>query len=242
MRKQFLPVVILGLACLCAVACTKTVDRWSDKTADTITDTLITVPDSHIIGFNVQNTGDVNIQGAIDDSAKIITIYLPYFYQLQFLEANITLPAGATISPAADELIPVSDAAAFTYTVTGKSGAKTVYAVHRVVQQPYLYLYDLSSADNITVLNIQGPNPTIGLNGINIIPSYSITSLHLIDADNKEIYKFQEFQSDGNNTTKMVFTIANADKPLLQANTDYWLEMRSYSLTYRMQYPVHFLK
>ncbi|PUZ23879.1 hypothetical protein GA0116948_10847 [Chitinophaga costaii] len=238
-KQQWL---FLLLAVACLAACTKTVDKWSDKKADTVRDTLTTLSDSRIIAFKVRNTGEVNIQGAINDSARTITVYLPYFYQLQFLEVNVTLPEGASIFPTSDSLVPVFDTAKILYTVTGKSGSKTTYTVQPVIQQAYLQLNELSSATNTAVFNIAGAGAALGISGTNILPSYSVTSLYLIDKGGKEVYKFHEFENATNSTTNMSFSIGKNDKALFLPDTDYWLELRSYTLSSRTQYPIRFVQ
>jgi hypothetical protein len=225
-------------------SCTKTVENLIDKKEDTVYTVITDRPDNRIVEYAVKNSGQYNIKGSIDDSTKVITVYLPHFYELQYLEVGITLPDSATISPSDDELVPVFDTATpFKYVVTGKKGTTTVYTVKIVIQQPSFVLNELSSETTTRTINFSGTRTSIGITGLYMIPSYAVTTLHLFDADNNEVYKFQDWTgSNSNATTAMTFAIKQEDKSLINTDTNYWLEVHCYALKYRMTYPVKFRK
>lgn len=228
------------LALLCFCACTKTVDRWSDKTGDTVHDTLTTLADNRIVSFQVRNTGEVSILGVVNDSTHAVTVYLPFYYELVYLQPRITVPDGATVFPGPDSLVNILDTAAIRYTVTGKSGAKATYTVHTVMQQPDLRLYDVSDADNTTVYDISSKYVWIGVAGENIIPSFNVTTMYVVDKDGKRLYQFREGDPLNASTSQIQFQIGQQDKSIFKNDTDYWLELQCYSLVARMQYPVRF--
>jgi hypothetical protein len=232
----------VGIAAM-AMSCKKTVDNWIDKQEGTVYDTVVSRPDNRIITYAVKNTGEYSVKGSIDNDARMIRVFLPYYYQLLFMEVEIVLPDGASISPSAEELVPVFATSPFKYTVKGKSGQTAGYTVVTVIQQPTLRLNEVSTSSSTRVYNIASNGFSIGITGENFLPSYTVTSLHLMDENGNEIYKFQEWTGSGSiTTTQMPFAIGNNDKGLMETGKDYWLEMRSYSLSYRMQYPIRFTK
>lgn len=224
-------------------SCKKTVDNWIDQKSATVYDTLTARSDHRIITYTVKNTGTYSVKGSVNDVQKTITVYLPYYYQLLYLEVDIELPQGATIAPSKDELVPVFSTAPFKYKITGKSGDTATYTIIPVVQQDRFWMNELSSTTRTISIDIQGSQPPVIVTGGNILPSYAVTTLHLIDKDGKNIYQFKEWTGSGTtNSTQMTFAINDADKVIIQAGTDYWLEMHSYALTYRLKYPVRFIK
>jgi len=227
---------------LSTTSCKKEIEVWQDKAADTVHDTLTVRSDSRIIEYKIENFTEFNIKGTINDETRQITLYLPYYSRLELLEASITLPEGASISPAADELVPVFSATPFKYTVTGKSGVKTEYAVKVVIQQPVLKLDELSTTAATKVINIASGWEILTITGENMVPAFSSTSLHFIDADGKEVYRVPEYLGTDPLTYTMAFVIDANGKATLQPATDYWLELRSYALKTRMKLPVRITK
>ncbi|MFT3824978.1 MAG: hypothetical protein QM731_13730 [Chitinophagaceae bacterium] len=236
----FTPVVLCTIV-LNFIACTKKTDRWSDKKADTVYDTLTTLSQSRIITYKVANSGEHSIYASIDDTKKEITVYLPHYYQLDYLETEISLPEKATISPSPAELVPVFSTSPFTYTVTGKDGSKSTYTVRIIIQQPEIKLTERSTATSTSSININ--TSTLILTGSNIIPSYSVTSVYLLDKDGNQVYKLQQYNgSETASTSSMPFLFGSDAKDKLAVNTDYWFQVKCYALTYRMQYPVRITK
>ena len=223
------------------IACTKKTDRWSDKRADTVYDTLTSLSQSRIIDYKVANTGEHSIYANIDNTTKEITIYLPHYYQLEYLEAEITLLQGSSISPSADVLVPVFGSTPFKYTVTGKDGTTTQYAVKIVIQQPEITLTEKSTATTTATISLA--TSTIIFTGSNIVPSYSVTSMTMVDKNGQIVYNLQQYNgSEGAGTTSIPFLFGADAKDKLATNTDYWFQIKSYALSYRMKYPVRISK
>lgn len=218
------------------VSCTKKVDKWSDVKADTVYDTISNLPASRILNYKVLNTGSDAIYSSVNNKEKTITVYLPYYYALYYMETEISLPTGVTISPAATTLAPVFSDTTFTYTVTASNGSKATYSLHTVIQQPELQLNELSTATTTTTLFLRAGG-SYPFNGKNFVPANSVTKLNLVDAKGKVIYQFDESSIEPY-TYQMNFT-ANANAlTVLAKDTDYWLQVKSYNLTYTTQYPV----
>ena len=224
------------------ISCKKTIERWQDKPAETVHETITARADNRIVEYKIENFNDFDIKGAIDDDKKIITVYLPHYSRLEFLETAISLPQGASISPAADVLVPVFSATPFKYTITGKSGQKAEYTVKVVVQQPEIVLNELSTATATKVINIASGWEIITVTGQDMIPSFSSTTLYLLDKDGKEVYKVPEYLGTEPRTYSLSFVIDAAGKTTLQPATDYWLEIRSYALKKKMKLPIQISK
>lgn len=227
---------------LSTTSCKKTIEVWKDKVADTVHDTLTTRSDSRVIEYKIENFTDFNIKGAIDEETRQITLYLPHYSRLELLEASITLPQGATISPTAEELVPVFSTSPFKYTVTGKSGLKTEYTVKVIIQQPGIKLNELSTSSATKVINIASAWEILTITGENMVPAFSSTSLYFMDAEGKEVYRVPEYLGFDPLTYNMSFVIDANGKSTLQPATDYWLELRSYALKTKMKFPVRITK
>lgn len=224
------------------ISCKKTIERWQDKPAETVRETITARADNRIVEYKVENFTDLDIKGAIDDEKKTITIYLPHYSRLEFLETAISLPQGASISPAADVLVPVFPTTPFKYTVTGKSGQKAEYTVKVVVQQPEIILNELSTPTATKVINIASAWEIVVINGQDLVPAFSATSLYFLDKDGKEVYKVPEYLGTEPRTFSMSYVIDATGKATLQPATDYWLEVRSYAVRKKMQLPVRIIK
>src|SRR5688572_14044306 len=125
-------------------SCKKTVENWKDVKADAVTDTITTRENNRIISYKIQSPTAEGIYAAVNDSDNTINVYLPYFYALNFIEvATISLPAGTTISPAIDELVPVFPNSPFTYTVTAADKTIRKYTVKVIVLQEKLVINEL---------------------------------------------------------------------------------------------------
>lgn len=240
-------VLVLG-----ASSCKKTVENWKDVKADAVMDTVTTRKNNRIISYKVQSPTVEGIYAAVNDDDNTINIYLPYFYALNFLEvAAIGLPTGTTISPAADELVPVFSTSPFTYTVTAADKTTRKYTVKTIVLQEKLVINENSSASNTQTyafnFNVNGlADAYVTINGRYMVPSADYTTLHLMDAASggKEVLAFTVSQSDYSLSTSMHYYYRydknDATTWRVKTNTDYWLEVRSYNRVHRMTYPVRF--
>ena len=220
-------------------ACTDEVENLIERKGDTVFDTLTALPGTRILEYSVENTPEV-IYGAINDSARTITIYLPLQYaDFRIIDPVISLPEGTTIAPDEDELVPINPEEPFVYTVSSPEQRDVDYTVIVIRQHPEMILNELSSSEDTT--NIMVPSQvSVVITGENFIPDLSITSAYLIDEDENE-YQLG-FTSEAQNTalsTQLSFS-AIRDEEL--TGRLYWVEMRAFDLTARMKYPIYLKK
>jgi hypothetical protein len=137
------PILCMLAGMLLATACTETV-------TETIVET-IPAPElrgNRVLEFTVVNAPDP-IQGVVNNVDTTITVYLPYYYFLKSMQAELTLPTGATVSPENGTLIDLSGMltgnADLYYTVTAASGARAKYKVIFDTQQPVLEVNEVTT-------------------------------------------------------------------------------------------------
>jgi hypothetical protein len=171
---------------------------------------------------------------------------------LNYLEvAAIELPAGTTISPATNELVPVFTSTPFTYTVTTANKASRTYTVKVIVLQEKLVINELSTAGAAKTFAFNFGSGTLAdvyfsITGSNMVPSADYTTLHLMDAASggKEVFTGTLASGQTPLSTYMYYYYRydknNAGTWRIQPGTDYWLEVRSYNRIHRMSYPVRF--
>lgn len=216
--------------------CTKKVDRWSDEIADTVYDTLTTMPGNRILAFKIANITQEAIYSAVNDSTKTITAYLPWYYTLNFIDPALTVSKDATVTPASGELVQVFSATPVQYTVTGKNGHKATYALQIIVQQPHLVLNELSTATQTTQYQVSSSDIT--LTGENFITDLNVTKVYLIDAQGNK-WTLNTYNNGSERSNRIVYTapgLTHKDNPPPPGL--YYIEMQAYTLTKRMQYPI----
>lgn len=240
-------VLVLALS-----SCKKTVENWKDVKAEPVKDTVTTRENNRIISYKVQSPTKDGIYAAVNDADNTINIYLPYFYALNFLEvASIALPTGTTISPAVDELVPVFSNTPFTYTVTAADKTTRKYTVKVIILTEKLVISEQSTATATKNLTFNfGANTLadtyVTITGSNMVPSADYTTLHVMDAASggKEMLVFTANSSNYFYSTSMQYYYRydknDATTWRVKANTDYWLEVRSYNRVHRMTYPIRF--
>jgi hypothetical protein len=233
-------------------SCKKTVENWKDVKADLVKDTVTVRENNRIISYKVQSPTPEGIYAAVNDNDNSINVYLPYFYALNFLEvANIGLPAGTTISPAADELVPVFSNSPFTYTVTAADKTSRKYTVKVIVLEEKLVINEHSTAGSTKNYAFNFGSGTLAdawfsIYGSNMVPSADYTTLHLMDAaaGGNEVFKAIPNTAQFPLSTYMYYYYRydknDAGTWRVKAGTDYWLEVRSYNRVHRMTYPVRF--
>ena len=244
-------IMVLGLM-IAISACKKTGENRKDVKADPVTDTVTARENNRIISYKVQSPTRDGIYAAVNDGDNTITVYLPYFYALNFIEvAAIGLPAGTTISPAIDELVPVFPNTPFTYTVTAADKTTRTYTVKVIVLQEKLVINELSTASVTRTYAFNFGAGTLAnvffeITGSNMVPSADYTTLHLMDAASggNEVLVFSPYTAGLLLSTNMGYLYQyNKNDPsawLIRSGTDYWLEVRSYKRVHRMIYPVRF--
>ncbi|WP_417941145.1 hypothetical protein [Flavobacterium sp. RS13.1] len=216
-------------------SCTNEEDRWTDVKEDPVTEIVTDLDSRRIISFRITNPGESQaIYCAVNNLDKTITVYLPSYYEYQYLEATITLPEKTTISPAATELIPVFSKTPVTYTTKAADGTTSVYTVNIVIQQPDIILNELSTAtSNYTV---EG-GTSITIKGENFLPSYEVTKMFVLDAKGNKKLQLEQYNEGldiANFYIKYSFPIVTG----LEIDTDYWLMMESYNLSKTMKFPI----
>lgn len=237
------PILFTAFALLSLfTSCDNEEERWTDVKEDSTTEIVTDLDARRIISFKVVNPGENQaIYSAVNNLDRTITVYLPSYYEYEYLETSIALPEKTTISPAATELVPVFGKTPYLYTTKSADGSTAIYTVKIVIQQPQIILKELSTATATTSIQAAG---TINVTGENFIPSYEVTKLFLVDAQGNKKLQFQQY-NDGldifNFSIKYGFgTIAEAS--VLEVDTDYWVLMESYNLSVKMQYPIRITK
>lgn len=237
------PLACMAIAALgLLTSCTDEEERWTDVKGDPITEIITDRGNNRIISFSVVNPGEAQaIHSAINNLDKTITVYLPSYYEYQYLEVNMNLPEGTKVVPAEDELVPVFTSTPTTYTVTGSDGTTAKYTVKIEIQQPELFVneyVDPFGAEGIPVVQILGSG--VKLTGRNFIPSYEVTKLYVVDAQGNKLWQMKQY-NDGYDifsfSAAFVFVSDLSELPTLQENTDYWFTMECYSLSYTTKTP-----
>jgi len=162
---------ILLLVCCCSlIACTKTED-------------LPALPNSKILAYTLPlNDGD--IIGAIDQEQRTITLYLPYYNELEIIEPKITVEKGATL---VDPIMPISVLdSTVTYTVRGADKTTNTYRLKIVVQQPGtpLKIQELSSENTVATYGVGDYN--VQLLGVFNTSDIEKIQAFLVDTQGKE--------------------------------------------------------
>ncbi|WP_289659989.1 hypothetical protein [Flavobacterium panacagri] len=223
-------------------SCDNEEERWTDVKEDPITEIVTDLDARRIISFKVINPGENQaIYSAVNNLDRTITVYLPSYYEYEYLEASITLPEKTTISPATTELVPVFAKTPFLYTTKAADGSTAIYTVKVVIQQPKLVLNELSTETTTYSL---ATSATLLVKGENFIPSYEVTKVYAVDAQGNKKWQFQQY-NDGLDLFSFSGRYSfgtTATNVTLEANTDYWIQMESYNLTAKMKYPIRFTK
>lgn len=221
---------ILILFCLMAsvlfVACKKKIDYPAQ-------------PNSKIESFKVP-VSDGEISGVIDEGDKTITVYLPFFYQLDVIDPKIKLAEGAVLK---DKIVPVEVMdVKTTYTVVGADQTSSTYKLVIVIQQiTPLVLDEVSTATATTKWGIG--NGFIGVNGNFNTTDVTKVKVYLVGADGKEIALIPSASS----TTGIAVTLLPSGKTYRLANLQvpqtvdpgiYKLRAKVYSLVSEAKYPV----
>lgn len=104
---------------------------------------------SRILSYKIVNTA-TPITAVVDDNDHTITVYLGPTLFLSILEPQITVPEGASISPASGSFIEnladyFAKGRTIQYTVTGKDKSVSTYTLHIISQQPPLSFEEVTT-------------------------------------------------------------------------------------------------
>lgn len=209
--------------------------REVEVKGETVYDTLDVpaLPGSRMLAYNVANLADGPIYSAIDHAHHVITVYLPHYYALEFIEPEIVLPEGSKVEPESGELVEVFAETPVSYKVTGNDGTTATYALKVEIQQPEIVLHELGTA---TAPYSRMINSGITVTGKNFIPDITVTRVYLIDEAGTEIQLTPNTNATERSTTISFFPVQDR----VEIGKLYWIEMRAYALKKRMQYPVKF--
>lgn len=139
-------------------------------------------PNSKILEYKVP-VSDGEIKGVIDEGDKTITVYVPFYYQLDVIDPKIKLAEGASMKEKA-EPVDVLDSKT-TYTVTGADKSVSVYKlVIKLQQLGPLVIEELSSATVTTKWGIGFYN--VRLRGNFNTNDATKVKAFLVGADHKE--------------------------------------------------------
>ncbi|SMG28541.1 hypothetical protein [Sphingobacterium psychroaquaticum] len=102
-------------------------------TACTKTEDLPDLPQDRILEYHVSNVpAGESLYGAVDQTTKTITVYVPFYYGLELIDPEIKLSSGARLS---EEIAPITiDTQNQTYTVIAANGTRNTYTL-KIVQQ-----------------------------------------------------------------------------------------------------------
>ena len=216
-------------------SCDNEEDRWTDVKGETVKEIVTNLDAKRIISFKVTNPGESQaLYSAVDNVKKTITVYLPSYYEYQYLETAITLPEKTTISPVATELLPVFSKTPVTYTTKATDGTTAVYTVKIIIQQPSIILKELSTETE--TFNIQAGS-SVTVKGENFIPSYEVTKLFIVDKEGNKKFQLKQYNDGIDIASFYVMYSFPSIENGLQADTDYWLLMESYNISKTMKYP-----
>nr|WP_068891676.1 hypothetical protein [Pedobacter panaciterrae] len=103
--------------------------------------------DSKILEYKVPVSDGV-ISGVIDETDKTITVYVPFYYQLDVIDPEIKLAQGAKLK---EEILPVEVLNnTMTYTVTGADKSSSTYKLIIKLQQVTPLVIDELSSETTT--------------------------------------------------------------------------------------------
>lgn len=228
MKNKLTQLLCLMLTVATLAACKKTIG-------------LDPLPTNKITEFKVA-VSDQNLFAAIDETDKTITLYLPYYYELDVIEPVIKLSDGAKLSEA---ILPVevSDTKK-TYTVIGADQTTSTYKlIIKQNQEAPLVLTELSTATSIANISIGGAD--IALQGNFNVSDIKKIKAYLVDANNKE-YEFLASPSFGvpGVTASMIgttktYTYGKLMAPQTLEPGAYKIRVKVQALTAEMKFPVN---
>ncbi|WP_293311754.1 hypothetical protein [Pedobacter sp. UBA5917] len=198
------------------------------------------LPANKITEFKVA-VSDGNIFGAIDETDKTITLYLPYYYELDVIEPVIKLSAGAKLS---ETLAPVEVLdTKKTYTVIAADQTTSTYKlIIKLNQISPLVLTELSTFTATSTM-------AIGTYDIRVMGNFNVSDLkkvkaYLVDKTDKE-YELAPSLSLG--TPGVSVTLIGGVKtyaygylqvPQTLDTGTYKVRVKVQALTAEMKYPV----
>ncbi|MDX3914049.1 MULTISPECIES: hypothetical protein [Olivibacter] len=218
----FIIIVFLSLS-----ACTKTAD-------------LPPLSNSKIVAYKVP-VADGTILGAIDESDKTITVYLPFYYQLDVIDPEITVADGARLQ---EEVKPVAVLdSSITYTVKGADQSTATYKLIIVLQQiAPLVIQELSSETTITAWGVGASNIVLRGN-FNTNDPAKISAYLVNEAGQETALSANTGIGPANVTVSIIgneklYTFGNLQIPQTLDTGLYKVKVKVQALSAESQYPV----
>ncbi|WP_316829112.1 MULTISPECIES: hypothetical protein [Pedobacter] len=199
------------------------------------------LPANKITEFKVA-VSDGDIFGAIDETDKTITLYLPYYYELDVIEPVIKLSAGAKLKEAIAP-VEVLDTKKIYTVIAADQSTSTYTLIIKLNQESPLVLTELSTATNTANIAIGGAD--IALQGNFNVSDIKKIKAYLVDANNKE-YEFLPSPSFGAPavTVSMIgstktYTYGRLMAPQTLEPGAYKIRVKVQALTAEMKNPVN---
>ncbi|HJU45801.1 MAG TPA: hypothetical protein VJ647_03410 [Chitinophagaceae bacterium] len=246
MKTRFvLPAALLALVAACTK--TKTLPVPARGENRMLSYTITSVPD-----------GAAPVIGAIDDTDSTITVYISAYYGLTAMTPEITVPEGATVSPASGTTVTnllsmMRKDSTITYMVTAKNGSKKSYTLHVRSLQPKTVVNEIStSIDNpksVTIYPKYGANGygSVALKGSNFITKNRsiLTSMTFTDSANNVIdVPYAGEGSEGSLTSIAVnYRISPTNTEFVNKlvnNAIYYVTFYNYGEEIKLKYPIRF--
>ncbi|GEP93802.1 hypothetical protein [Chitinophaga cymbidii] len=222
----------------------------------TKTDTVPAPPEAanRILEFRIVNVTGDPIYGAVNDEDSSIQVYLPYDKQLVIIEPEITVSEGATVTPESGTM--VEDLLDYfwkgrdlRYVVKSKDGATRTYTLHISVQQPDLYMEELSpDAENITGYELDlsqiYTNIFLVARGSGFSENHELVRMVLVKDDGTELPPLPMSVTNTNNISELTAVISaypgSMDETIAALKTGglYRLRIYSYSKVSTMHHPI----
>lgn len=202
--------------------------------------------------------GVAPVVGAIDEADSTITVYLSAWYGLTVMTPQITVPEGATVSPASGTTVTnllsmMRKDSTITYLVTAKDGSKKNYTLHVRSLQPKTKIDEIStSADNPKSITIY---PKYGANGYGVV---ALKGSNFITKNRTELTRMT-FTDSANNIIEVPYAGEGSEATLksnavnyrisptntefvdkLVSNALYYVTFYNYGEEIKLQYPIRF--
>ncbi|QEH41144.1 hypothetical protein [Chitinophaga sp. XS-30] len=169
-----------------------------------------------------------NIPAIINDDSRQITLQLPYYlYDLKFVDPEIRLAEGATITPASGERVDLS-ATPVQYTVKTRNGTVETYTLMREILQLGTQLNELSTAeDTFTSTMLRN----IAINGSHLIPDTNSVRVILTNTAGQQ-FTFTPREVSQETVILYIYDDNTIDSGL------YHVQVKNLNDTVSLQYPI----
>lgn len=170
---------------------------------------------NRILEYKVVNTSET-IYGAINEEEQMITVYLPYYYYLTILQAEVSISDGATIVPESGTYIEnlvdvIKGDSTVVYTVTDTDGNAVDYQLQVETQQPELVVDELTTdPDNPTVYY-----SSVVYMGYDITSTISLTGENMFSSTSNEYLAEVTFISEDGTEIPALLTVNNSTSQIV---------------------------